>query len=105
VDGPPAPPISRCAWTSWATRSTCPSRLHDRSAIVTHCGRICFNRRKINLSPVFAGQKVGIKEVTDRIWLATFVDYDLGYFDRDQDRVEPGLNPFAPDTVLTRCPE
>jgi hypothetical protein len=33
----------------------------------------------------------------------SFLEYDLGYFDRDQDRVEPGPNPFAPDTVLTMC--
>jgi hypothetical protein len=31
---------------------------------------------------VFAGQNVGIKEVTDRIWLVTFMHYDLGFFDR-----------------------
>ena len=29
---------------------------HDKSVIVTNCGRICFNTRKINLSQVFAGQ-------------------------------------------------
>jgi putative transposase len=29
---------------------------HDWSATVTHCGRLCFDRRKVNLSPVFAGQ-------------------------------------------------
>jgi hypothetical protein len=29
---------------------------------------------------VIAGQKVGVKEVSDRIWLASFKDYDLGYF-------------------------
>src|SRR5258708_632995 len=34
--------------------------LHDRTAVVTTCGRVCFERRKINLSLVFAGQKVGI---------------------------------------------
>jgi len=44
---------------------------HDRTATVTHCGRICFNRRKINLSQVFAGQNVGVTEVGDRIWLVT----------------------------------
>ena len=33
------------------------------------------------------------------------LEYDLGYFDRDQGRVEPGPNPFAPHTVLTMCPE
>ena len=32
---------------------------HDRTALVTNCGRICYKRRKINISTVFAGQKVG----------------------------------------------
>jgi hypothetical protein len=34
------------------------------------------------------------------LWQVSFLEYDLGYFDRDQDRVEPGPNPFDPDTVL-----
>ncbi len=39
---------------------------HDQSVIVTRCGRICSKRKKINLSSiVFAGQKVGIREVGD----------------------------------------
>ena len=46
---------------------------HDWSVIVTHCGRIGFKGRKINLSHVFAGQKVGIKQVEDRIWLVSFM--------------------------------
>src|SRR5712672_1952201 len=54
---------------------------HDRTATVTTCGRICFNRQKINLSVVFAGQSVGIKQVSDKLWLVSFMDYDLGYFD------------------------
>jgi putative transposase len=33
--------------------------LHDWTAIITTCGRICYQRRKINVSQVFAGQKVG----------------------------------------------
>jgi putative transposase len=32
--------------------------LHDRTVTVTNCGRVCFGRRKINLSTVFAGQNV-----------------------------------------------
>jgi len=51
--------------------------------VVTHCGRICWARKKINLSTVFAGQAVGIKEVHGDIWLVSFMDYDLGYFDLD----------------------
>ena len=39
---------------------------HDKTVTVTSCGRICFNRQKINLSVVFAGQKVGIKQVSER---------------------------------------
>jgi hypothetical protein len=46
-----------------------------------------------------AEQLVGIREVDDQVWQVSFLEYDLGYFDRDQDRVEPGPNPFAPHTV------
>ena len=78
---------------------------HDRVIRVTSCGRICIGRRKINLSTAFAGQTVGVREVEDQIWLVTFLDYDLGYFDNERGRVEPGPNPFIPDNVLTICPE
>jgi putative transposase len=54
---------------------------HDWTATVTTCGRICYKRRKINLSMVFAGQDVGVKQVSERIWLVSFMHYDLGYFD------------------------
>ena len=78
--------------------------LHDFIATVTSCGRICYKRRKINLSTVFAGQKVGVKQVSDKIWLVSFMHYDLGFFDEEEDRVEPGPNPFAPEKVLTMSP-
>ena len=68
---------------------------HDKAVTVTTCGRICFNRRKINLSQVFAGQTVGIKQTDDHIWLVTFLDYDLGYFDDETCRLEPLKNPFG----------
>jgi putative transposase len=51
---------------------------HDKTVTVTTCGRICFNRQKIDLSTVFAGQKIGIKQVTEQVWLVSFMDYDLG---------------------------
>ena len=76
---------------------------HDWTITVTHCGRICFKSRKINLSHVFAGQPIGIRQVDDRIWLVTFMHYDLGYFDDETCRLEPINNPFAP--VLPMCPE
>jgi putative transposase len=77
---------------------------HDWSVVVTHCGRICFKGRKINLSHVFAGQKVGVKQVDDRIWLVSFMHYDLGYFDDETCRLEPIQNPFGP-TVLPMSSE
>ena len=78
---------------------------HDRAIRVTRCGRICIGRRKINLSTAFSSQTVGVKEVEHQIWLVSFLDYDLGYFDNERGRVEPGPNPFVPDKVLTMCPE
>jgi len=68
---------------------------HDRTITVTACGRICIGKRKINLSTVFAGQNVGIKEVSDKIWLVSFMKYDLGFFDHEAGRVECAENPFA----------
>jgi putative transposase len=44
--------------------------MHDWTGTVTHCGRICYKSQKINLSQVFAGQDVGVKQMSDRIWLA-----------------------------------
>jgi transposase InsO family protein len=69
---------------------------HDRTVRITHCGRICIGKRKINLSRVFAGQLVGIREVSDQIWLVSFMDFDLGFFDQDEGRIEPAANPFLP---------
>ena len=42
-----------------------------------------------------AGQKLGIKEVDDGIWLASFMHYDLGYFDLEQKTLQPLDNPFG----------
>ena len=36
----------------------------------------------------FAGQKVGITQVDDKIWLVQFMDYELGYFDTDTCKIE-----------------
>jgi len=63
-----------------------------------------WNRGKINVSTVFAGQDVGVRQVSDRIWLVSFMDYDLGYFDDETCRLEPIDNPFKPK-VLPMSPE
>jgi len=69
---------------------------HDRDILVTACGRICMHRKKINISTVLAGQRLGIKEVDDGIWLVSFMSYDLGFIDLEQRTLQPLDNPFGP---------
>jgi putative transposase len=61
---------------------------------VTQCGRLCFRGRKINLSNVFA-VKTSVREVAEHIWLISFMNYDLGFFDDTCNRVECAPNPFS----------
>ena len=69
------------------------TRCAPQTVTVTTRGRICFNRQKINLSLVFAGQCVGIKQVSDQIWLVSFMNYDLGYFDHQTCNSNPSITP------------
>jgi len=69
--------------------------LHDKDVTVTCCGRICMHRKKINISTVLAGQRLGIKEVDDGIWLVSFMHYDLGYIDLEQKTLQTLDNPFG----------
>ena len=77
---------------------------HDWTAVITGCGRICYQARKVNVSQVFAGQKVGVKQVEEHVWLVTFMHCDLGYFDDETCRLEPIDNPFGP-SLLPMSPE
>jgi transposase InsO family protein len=69
---------------------------HDDELMVTACGRVCLHRKKIHISTVLGGQRVGIKEVDDGIWIVSFMRYDLGYFDLEQKTLQPLDNPFGP---------
>jgi hypothetical protein len=77
------------AWPSW------PIRFHDRDVVITACGRLCLHRKRIDISSVLAGQKLGIKEVDDGIWLVSFMQNALGYFDLQQKTLQPLDNPFG----------
>jgi hypothetical protein len=68
---------------------------HDRTLVVTSCGRLCLYNKKINLSVSLAGQAVGVKEVDPGIWLVSFMDFDLGYIDREEKTLQPLENPFG----------
>jgi hypothetical protein len=39
---------------------------------------------------------VGVTQVGERVWLVTFMRYELRYFDDETCRLEPVENPFAP---------
>jgi transposase InsO family protein len=69
---------------------------HDQEMMVTACGRVCLHRKKIHISTVLGGQRVGLKEVDDGIWIVSFMRYDLGYFDLEQRTLQPLDNPFGP---------
>jgi putative transposase len=51
------------------------------------------------LSTVSAGENVGIKEVSDKIWLVSFMEFDLGFFDHETCRLESVDNPFEPKVL------
>ena len=72
---------------------------HDQTITVSQCGRICTRGFKVSLSRVFSGQQVGIKEMEDNIWVVSFLDYDLGYFDDRSHKVEPVDDPFGIEKV------
>ena len=72
-----------CSWLTVDTAIVAPYFAHYR-----------WCKRVINLSHVFQGQTVGIKEVDDNVWLVSFMDYDLGYIDLEEKSLQPLENPF-----------
>jgi hypothetical protein len=60
-------------------------------------GRLCLGARKINLSAAFAGQSVGLREVSEKVWMVSFMHYDLGFFDHQPNRVECAPIPSVPE--------
>jgi hypothetical protein len=55
------------------------------------------NTRKAAV-PVPAGQRLGLKEAGNGIWLANFMHYDLGYCDLGQRNMKPSTT-IRPEVV------
>ena len=51
---------------------------------------------KRRLQRAHFGQRLGIKEVDDGIWIVSFMHYDLGFIDLEQKTLPPLDNPFGP---------
>jgi putative transposase len=77
---------------------------HDKAITITRCGRLCIDRKKISLSKALAGQTVGVKEISESVWLVTFIHYDLGFFDQESSHFECAPKPFDAK-VLAMSPE
>jgi putative transposase len=75
------------------------STLHAPLPRTTRHRLSILRRKKINSSQVVTGQTVGIKEVQDDIWLVSFIEYDLGYFDPETRVLEPLGNLSRPKSV------
>jgi len=86
-------------WISGRKTRSISSKFHNKTVVVTNCGRLCLYRKKINLSTCLAGQAVGIKEVDEGIWLVSFMDYDLGYIDLEEKTLQPLSNTFGPKVL------
>ena len=67
-------------------------------------GASCYEKRKGQSQYDVCGQKVGVSQVGEQLWLVSFMDFDLGYFADETCRLEPIENPFW-RKVLPMCPE
>jgi hypothetical protein len=54
------------------------------------------HRKRVNISIVLAGQRLGINELDDGIWIVSFMRYHLGFIDLEQKILQPLDNPFGP---------
>ena len=73
---------------------------YDKTLMITNCGRICFEGRKIHISKALANQPVGLKEVDSGIWQVDFMSYTLGFFDVESDKFTPCDDPFGFKIVI-----
>ena len=56
-------------------------------------------RHKINLSRSSPAKTSASRRSSDKIWLVTFMHYDLGFFDHETCRLETADNPFEPKVL------
>jgi hypothetical protein len=54
------------------------------------------HRKRVNISSVLAGPRLGIKEVDEGVRLVSFRSYDRAFIDLEQKTLQPLDNPFGP---------
>jgi transposase InsO family protein len=68
---------------------------HDLDILVARNGTIGLHRRRVVISTVFAGQRLGLREVDTDVWLVSFMHYDLGYIDLEARTLQTIDTPFG----------
>jgi hypothetical protein len=56
---------------------------------------LAFGQLERDLEAAGVGERVGLKQVDDALWLVSFMDYDLGYIDLEQKTLQTLDNPFG----------
>lgn len=54
------------------------------------------HRKRVSISPAFAGQRLEIVEVDDGIWLVSLMSCDLGFINLEQKTLQPLAKAFGP---------
>jgi transposase InsO family protein len=68
---------------------------HDLDVVAMSSGAIALHGRAITISSVFAGQRLGLREVDTDVWLVSFMHYDLGYIDLEARTLQTIDTPFG----------
>jgi len=68
---------------------------HDLDVVASANGAIGLHGRQVVISSVFAGQRLGLREVEADVWLVSFMHYDLGYIDLEARTLQTIDTPFG----------
>jgi putative transposase len=73
--------------------------LHDKTIVVTRCGRICLGNKKSTSARSSPDRPSASRKCTTTSGWSVFMEYDLGYFDLETRVLEPLENPFGPKVL------
>jgi hypothetical protein len=72
------------------------ARLLEGEPMTDLCREFGISRKTgYKIFDLLAGQRLGIKEVDEGIWLVSFMHYDVGYIDLEQRTLQTIDNPFG----------
>jgi transposase InsO family protein len=76
---------------------------HDITTRITNCGKAFVDNKRhriqVHIGLPFAGHNVGLKKLGDEIWQINFMDYLMGYFDMENQKIQNPANPFLQDRL------